>query len=124
MTARAASVPLSPAAVTSRAERDLRREPHAGEATLLHRERDQGPVLHDLTVDLAGDRRHALARGAAARRDVAEVGEERVDDRGDELVAATDVPVDRGVRDTELGRELAHRQRIDATGLDDRRARR
>ena len=48
-------------------ERDLRREPHPGEPTLLHRERDERAVLHDLTVDLAA-RPTPSARGACAPR--------------------------------------------------------
>ena len=39
-------------------QRDLRGEPHPGEPALLHRERDERAVLHDLTVDLARDGLH------------------------------------------------------------------
>ena len=75
-------------------------------------------MLHDLTVDLARDGFHPGARRAPCRCDVAEIGEERVDDRADQLVAAADVPVDRRVGDVELGRQLAHRERVDTIGLD------
>ena len=76
-------------------------------------------MLDDLAADLARDRLRPLTGRAPRRRDVAEIGEERLDDRADELVAAADVPVDRGVGDAELGRELAHRERVDAAGFDE-----
>ena len=89
-----------------------------GESAVLDRQVHERGMIHNLAADLARDRRRPLTGRAPLRRDVAEIGEERLDDRADELVAAADVPVDRGVGDAEFGRELAHRERVDAAGFD------